>query len=445
MPVAPSPKLHKLSPLNVKYLSFQGGGAKGASYLGALAAFGEPWIGILKPTSDTKNTPIFARRDYELGDQILGIAGASAGAITATLVASGISLKTLFKFVSSGEILNFYDSPKPRNIPRVSTDQISTSHLNCDPAEIDATDFFRGDSDDKLTKTLLWWLASGGISEALRSLVGPALPPALASKLVGNPDQWKMYLRNLILDYGFFSGCTARQTFDDKIAAQVVARQKRQKAAGEHQTNFSGYDITFDQFFSVFKRHLILTGTNIETMESVYFSDSKTFQNKSDRIQTGSFKVVDALRISMSFPGAFKPVKIERGQSSDDRLEGTWIDGGLLNNSPIHAFDVPTGILNKSMLGLRLSRRVRHEIKNIKDYFGAIIDTLLSATDLGQIRTPQEEDQTVVLDPGGLSTLDFNPSRDDLDAAILSASGSVLEYFGRKGISIIAADLTSVF
>ncbi len=61
----------------IRYLVFQGGGSKGYAYIGALQTIQEQWA---KSMGDTNETFL---------DGVLGVGGASAGSITASLLASG--------------------------------------------------------------------------------------------------------------------------------------------------------------------------------------------------------------------------------------------------------------------------------------------------------------------------------------------------------------------
>jgi NTE family protein len=79
---------------------------------------------------------------------------------------------------------------------------------------------------------------------------------------------------------------------------------------------------------------LIITGTNITQHGTRYFSV----------YHTPDFPVIEAVQISMSLPGVFKPVfvktDVRKGdEDQKDKYAGLYIDGGMLNNYPIHAFD----------------------------------------------------------------------------------------------------------
>jgi len=83
----------------IEYLALEGGGGKGITYLGAIRALEE--LGVL---------PI--RLDRRGSNQIKGISGSSAGAITALLLAMGIrseEFQNLLKDAST--FRKFYDGP----------------------------------------------------------------------------------------------------------------------------------------------------------------------------------------------------------------------------------------------------------------------------------------------------------------------------------------------
>lgn len=407
-----------LSADQVKYLSFQGGGAKGATYFGALTAFAESYVGIhiFKSVKTDPSKPSTSG-DWALNtEQINGISGASAGAITATLVACGFTLREIYDFILGrskyGSMTDLYDDAQPRKVPQVSTSPNKKDDDGCKPLDMPS---WLSSSEDHFTNRLLTILGHDITFKTLVNLLGITEPKALVDKIKANAGD---YAKNLILDYGFFSGASAWKVLDNMIADKA-----RQKAKSSPK-----YGITFDQFSDIFEIDLVLTGTNLMNSTSQYFASSS--HSRYSKHTTGSFKVIDALRISMSFPFAFKPVVIDKGDVSDKQLIGTWLDGGVLNNNPIHAFDKPDTVdLNSNMLGLCLGGGLSPLIENLENYVLALINTLQSPASAGQVRTPQEVAQTIVLQPGALNTLDFNPNRNDLSRTIYKANDTVLSYF----------------
>lgn len=99
-------------------------------------------------------------------------------------------------------------------------------------------------------------------------------------------------------------------------------------------------DITFAELKKSKKsRDLYMTGTNINYMDTKIFSHE----------HTPDVPIVDALRITMSFPFFFKAVihKDDVGGELDPPGRFVFMDGGLLRNYPINLFDNKTYIEKK--------------------------------------------------------------------------------------------------
>lgn len=90
-------------------------------------------------------------------------------------------------------------------------------------------------------------------------------------------------------------------------------------------------DITFAQVHEVFGRELCIPITNVTRMMTDY-CHLKTTPNMPVRL---------AARISMSLPVLLQPVAVRTEQNaSDSEVQADlYVDGGLLCNNPIHAFD----------------------------------------------------------------------------------------------------------
>ncbi len=84
----------------IAYLALEGGGGKGVTYLGAIIALEEMGVLPIKKAAGT--------------NQIKGISGASAGAITALLLAIGYNSKQIKRLLSNSAQFNeFFDPPNP--------------------------------------------------------------------------------------------------------------------------------------------------------------------------------------------------------------------------------------------------------------------------------------------------------------------------------------------
>src|SRR5262249_48177612 len=99
---------------------------------------------------------------------------------------------------------------------------------------------------------------------------------------------------------------------------------------------FGIVDINFKDLHSRTQVHLRLPGTCLSTNETVWFDHTGIW---------GGMSVADAVRISSGFPFAFKPVCFlptsYRPSGNSIKIEETFmfVDGGLINNLPLHAFD----------------------------------------------------------------------------------------------------------
>lgn len=128
---------------------------------------------------------------------------------------------------------------------------------------------------------------------------------------------------------------------------------------------------------------LVVVTTDINEMKSVYFSP----YNNGDTV------IADAVRMSMSIPFLFYPVKFGKHLC---------VDGGLINNYPLHVFDGefpgdPTvGAVNMETVGFKLITpdeecndnlyKPLGEIDNIKKFSYAVIESLIAANERRYIR-----------------------------------------------------------
>jgi predicted acylesterase/phospholipase RssA len=109
-----SPRVAKahLKLSDIQYLALEGGGGKGFAYLGALQLL------------ESNKAQTGQSNDINVLDQIKGVAGTSAGAITALLIALGMGSKDIAQEIANPTNLNsyddFFDPSQPRYIPAPS-------------------------------------------------------------------------------------------------------------------------------------------------------------------------------------------------------------------------------------------------------------------------------------------------------------------------------------
>jgi predicted acylesterase/phospholipase RssA len=214
-----------------------------------------------------------------------------------------------------------------------------------------------------------------------------------------NRDDFERFVYNLLFGNGLLPGASLRESVRRIAVESPVGR--RLGLAGVTNMTFEELGEQVEERRGA-PLDLVVSGTNLTRRAVHYFS----------RFHTPDFRVIDAVAISMTYPFLFKPAMVRFGDTKHS-LHGDWVDGGLLNNLPIHAFDRgPDQVLNHKVVAFRIREEPRTGVATtaqamLLGNFRSIFDTLLAQGSEGQIRTEVEELQTVVLDARGLSTLDL--------------------------------------
>ena len=411
---------------DVCYLAFEGGGGKGVTYVGAIRALES--LGVL---------PIDIKKNPASNNQIRGISGASAGAITALLLAMGLTSDKLQAILSHPAEFNaFFDGPNPslvRVVDRNNKPVVRRNHMGPDEAAF--LGGYSGGRSLSRSTGLAFLLA------AVQSGVLGATSDPIVSRLIADPSG---YLYNLLFDRGLFPGFAPRKFFAAMINAVLNPTMPKVVPGRRIPRGSPGEVIGFEEFFAQTGVDLVITGANVTRNRPALFS----------RRFTPDFPVAEAVGISMNLPILFKPVRVEADvpagplNASSSDYHGEWVDGGLLNNLPLHAFDhldSPTPgdpsfalPLNPHMLGLRLTPNptTAHDVAasgfgTLKAHLGNVVDTLMFPSEQGQIRTPQggEPDHR----PLHLRTENhkrFAPPPDKTEKPIKEAELAVHKHFG---------------
>lgn len=138
-------------------------------------------------------------------------------------------------------------------------------------------------------------------------------------------------IENIFTSFGFNKGEIIENLFNKLL---------------KHKLNKSDY--TFIELYKITNKKLIIIGTNFTKGTEQIFSYEKT----------PNYSVVKALRISISIPIIFTPIKM-----NDDYF----VDGALLNNFPIKASN------KKSTLGLNLVNHFDNNLTSLQDViFGTL-------------------------------------------------------------------------
>ena len=147
-------------------------------------------------------------------------------------------------------------------------------------------------------------------------------------------------------------------------------------------------DITFQELYIKTGRTLILTGSNISDIKSVYFS----------RITYPNMKIIDAVRITLSYPVLFEPVK----------MDGKYmIDGAALDDYPIQYFK---GVKRKIgiVLDTEKNEDVEHKINNFISYAGAVIFSIVKKFNKDLVRKNMKD--TILINLPDIHALEFGIS-----------------------------------
>jgi predicted acylesterase/phospholipase RssA len=441
-------------PKDISYLAFEGGGGKGVAYLGAVMALEE--LGVLPINKPGSN-------------QILGISGASAGAITAFLLALGYGSKKIQQLLSDPARFNaFFDEPQPgfyRGVDRAMKPVARNDSPNLTGADllqfirerrakVDIEGFF-----DLLRNVVVGYSSitgaiSGGVGGAfLGGFTGLTLcgflSLAASSKFNSFVEQSKdpiltamsknlpAFIYNLVFDRGLFPGFAVRNflrsILADYIGTRALKRTGLLVASGTSAATFN-----FEQLYRETGVDLVFTGANVTQKRPKYFSVQTT----------PKFPVIEAVAISMNLPILFKPVYID----ALDDYQGYWVDGGLLNNLPLHAFDEARTNpllsddpnlrpLHPGILGLRLTPGFEDPKQNdaaisavagtfdaLTHHLGDVFETILAPSEEGQIRTPAEREQTIDLYTENLATTEFAPPQEKSQGPVEKARRKIYDY-----------------
>lgn len=168
---------------------------------------------------------------------------------------------------------------------------------------------------------------------------------------------------------------------------------------------------TFKNLYDDKQITLVTTGTNLNRQMTVYFHKD-SFPN---------MPIKRAVRISMSVPGLFEPVKCALFDIDD-----LYIDGGCTDNYPLHIFDGkyigdPQAALNlvdpnPKTLGFKLVTsdeennmivQKRQNIKNIKDVLSNLINTFMTNNER-KLMSPSYFFRTICIDVPNIPLTKFS-------------------------------------
>ena len=157
-----------------------------------------------------------------------------------------------------------------------------------------------------------------------------------SNKLIEDDD---INLKNIYIEYGFLTPHTLLH-----LASTILK-------------NKTGYEnVTFKELFKLSKINIYVTGTNLSLNCSDVFS----------HIHTPNMSVLKAIEISISIPCIFTKVEYNNN---------VYVDGGVTNMYPANVFKQ---VKEDKVLCLYVLINSHTQIKNVFDYFTALVSTILS-------------------------------------------------------------------
>lgn len=197
-----------------------------------------------------------------------------------------------------------------------------------------------------------------------------------------------------------------------------------------HIKNKTGNEeYTFKNLYDDKKKELVITGTNLTNMETIYFYHG-TYPD---------MPIYKAVRISMSIPYLFVPVIL------DNKV---MVDGGFIDNYPIHIFDGkypgdPDAKMevckhNPKTLGLKILtpgesstykiNNSTNNINSIKSFSMSLAATLMLANEQKFVN-PENWARTICVNVPNYPLSKFKLTKDEQDLLIESGVKAVNDFF----------------
>jgi NTE family protein len=165
--------------------------------------------------------------------------------------------------------------------------------------------------------------------------------------------------------------------------------------------------------------------------------------------------IARAVRMSMSIPFFFRPVKLPvRSKSPLDQAEGRreegWIvDGGLLSNFPVELFDAP-GVPEWPTFGFKLAADdqsplatfTRHPVHGLISLLTAIFRTALEAHDAYYLKSAKFV-RTIAIDTSGVNGADFHLSTEKKQALYAAGQTAARDFLKQWDFARYVADYRS--
>lgn len=207
-------------------------------------------------------------------------------------------------------------------------------------------------------------------------------------------------LPNILLFKGAFEG---------KEFEALMRRHLRRKEPDGSWRDMTFHDLRVEkQDWWESEHRLKIVATDISRRRPVVFPDDA--EHYRDYPSKDDMPVYKAVRMSMSIPLVFKPVTLRERHTGKKCLI---VDGGASSNYPIWLFDRPSsaGRPERPTFGFLLDEGTK--LHRICTFLGLLWNTVNTAAGAMDRRlSPWDADRTIRIPVGGVSTTDFNLSRE---------------------------------
>lgn len=215
-------------------------------------------------------------------------------------------------------------------------------------------------------------------------------------------------------DFGIYEGQVFLDWLRELIAKSEVAKGKA--------------DLTFGELVSRQGLELKVYATDLFTQSLKAFSPTAT----------PTVPVAEAVRASMSIPIYFDAWRFS-DNNPDDHF---YVDGGVLYNYPIGAFDdLQNGQVNTETLGFQLENLSGQDIYTPFDYGDlgkytkSLLDTLMYTQSVALTRSAADVARTVDIDHLGVEATDFEIDNATKNKLIQSGWDATLAFLQRQGMN----------
>ena len=221
--------------------------------------------------------------------------------------------------------------------------------------------------------------------------------------------------RRLFKEYGVFPGTKAKELLESFITNKGLSKK-----------------ITFEQLYEACPIELTVVATNVTIGCPAYFNHQLT----------PKMVVIDAIRMSISYPFVFTAVK------HDQQL---YIDGGLYDNFPITFWDRCVDNPHPKTLGILLStqqqvERKQFDTQTIFKYIQSIWDQVTNQHQLIVLKNERDNGfrRVIEINTGDIKTFDFDISQEQMQQLINDGYQACKDFFNDYRVPSVLEEAVEV-